>query len=125
MEKHNTAVTYDGVHINFTKEEWDLLNPSQKSLYKGVMLETYRNLTTIGYIWEDLHTEEHCQCSRRHARIERNQTGEKFSVYSHCGKVLSCNTHLLRNEKTHGREKCCEIKQCDEVFCYHNRLEMH
>ena len=42
------AVTYDDVHINFTQEEWDLLNPSQKNLYKDVMLDTYKNLTTIG-----------------------------------------------------------------------------
>ncbi|XP_057625956.1 zinc finger protein 431-like [Chionomys nivalis] len=91
MEKHNVALTYDDVYINFTKEEWDLLNPAQKNLYKDVMLETYRNLTTIGYIWEDLNTEEHCQCSRRHARIERNQTGEKFSVYSHCDFISILN----------------------------------
>ncbi|NP_001395125.1 uncharacterized protein LOC628147 isoform 8 [Mus musculus] len=40
-------VTYDDVQVNFTQDEWALLDPSQKSLYKGVMLETYRNLTAI------------------------------------------------------------------------------
>ena len=42
------AVTYDDVHVNFTWEEWNLLDPSQKSLYKDMMLDTYRNLSTIG-----------------------------------------------------------------------------
>uniref|UniRef100_UPI0014867A62 zinc finger protein 713-like n=1 Tax=Arvicanthis niloticus TaxID=61156 RepID=UPI0014867A62 len=42
------AVTYDDVHVNFTAEEWNLLDPSQKNLYKDVMLETYQNLTATG-----------------------------------------------------------------------------
>ena len=41
-------MTYDDVHVNLTREEWALLDPSQKSLYKEVMLETYKNLTAIG-----------------------------------------------------------------------------
>ena len=61
-------VTYDDVHVNFTWEEWSLLAPSQKSLYKDVMLETYSNLTAIGCNWEEHNIEEYCQSSRRHGR---------------------------------------------------------
>ncbi|XP_021019371.1 zinc finger protein 268 [Mus caroli] len=62
------ALTYDDVYVNFTGEEWALLNPSQKSLYKDVILDTYRNLTAIGYNWKDHNIEEHCQSCRRHGR---------------------------------------------------------
>ena len=41
-------MTFDDVHVNFTKEEWNLLDPSQMNLYKDVMLDTYWNLTSIG-----------------------------------------------------------------------------
>ena len=41
-------MTYDDVHVDFTAEEWNLLDSSQKNLYKDVMLETYWNLTVIG-----------------------------------------------------------------------------
>ncbi|XP_059108564.1 zinc finger protein 120-like [Peromyscus eremicus] len=61
-------LTYYDVHVNFTWEEWTLLDPSQKNLYKEVMTETYRNLTTIGYSWENHNIEEHFQNSRRHIR---------------------------------------------------------
>ncbi|XP_036043765.1 zinc finger protein 431-like isoform X5 [Onychomys torridus] len=66
--KMKNAVTYDDVHVGFTWEEWTLLDHSQKNLYKDVMLETYRNLATIGYSWDDHNIEEHCQSSRRHER---------------------------------------------------------
>ena len=34
--------------MNFTLEEWTMLNASQKELYKDVMQETYLDLTVIG-----------------------------------------------------------------------------
>ncbi|XP_035309451.1 zinc finger protein 431-like [Cricetulus griseus] len=72
MDEHRShsmdTVTYDSVCIKFTQEEWSLLDPSQKSLYKDVMLDTYRNLSAIGYIWEECNIEEHCESFRRHRR---------------------------------------------------------
>uniref|UniRef100_UPI00402BC7FD zinc finger protein 431-like n=1 Tax=Arvicanthis niloticus TaxID=61156 RepID=UPI00402BC7FD len=62
------TVTYDDVNVNFTEEEWNLLDPSQKNLYKEVMLETYQNLTATGYSWEDHHIEEQHESSRRRER---------------------------------------------------------
>ena len=41
-------MTYDDVHVNFTQEELALLNASQNSLYKDLMLETNRNLNAVG-----------------------------------------------------------------------------
>ncbi|XP_035295698.1 zinc finger protein 431-like [Cricetulus griseus] len=62
------AETYDDVHINFSQEEWALLGPFKKSVYKDVLLDTDGNLIDIGYSWEDHNIEENCQTSRRHRR---------------------------------------------------------
>nr|XP_048291171.1 zinc finger protein 627-like isoform X2 [Myodes glareolus] len=106
------AVTYDDVNINFTLEEWNLLDHSQKNLYKDVMLETYRNLTTVGFVWEDHNTEEHCQNFRRFERTERIQTGENLSVYIQCCKLLAYDSYLKWNERPHTGEKPYECNQC-------------
>uniref|UniRef100_A0A2K5BYK2 Zinc finger protein 669 n=1 Tax=Aotus nancymaae TaxID=37293 RepID=A0A2K5BYK2_AOTNA len=68
------SVAFEDVAVNFTQEEWALLDSSQKNLYREVMQETCRNLTDVEIIWNR-------DCVKAKRVINMEKLSAKFQIF--------------------------------------------
>ncbi|XP_058023746.1 zinc finger protein 91-like [Ahaetulla prasina] len=66
---------FEDIAVSFSEEEWALLNPDQKLLYREITLENARNVTCIGERWEN---EDSKKEMIEHSPTVNNEIGERM-----------------------------------------------
>ncbi|XP_051063049.1 LOW QUALITY PROTEIN: zinc finger protein 419-like [Phodopus roborovskii] len=122
------CVTFNDVAIYFLREEWTLLDGSQKRLYHHVMMEVFVLMSSLGLIPSGTHDITQLESSRAHfipalrfltprvevekIRCEKNISSEEgLNVTTPQQQELSCAEKSLQRKEN--RIPVVKIKKCD------------
>ncbi|XP_020950594.1 zinc finger protein 649-like [Sus scrofa] len=93
MTQSQGLLSFSDVAVDFTWEEWQLLDTVQKDLYRDVMLENYSNLMSLGHQATKPEAVVHLEKGKQQGTVEREFSNQcspdvMWRVYDWLRKIM-------------------------------------
>ncbi|XP_063081480.1 E3 ubiquitin-protein ligase CHFR isoform X14 [Cavia porcellus] len=114
VEMIESQISFEDIAVDFTWEEWQLLNPPQKNLYRDVLLENYSSLVFLGC---DLSFPSNKLVSGDHCKIVVDEKSGQVTL-----EDTSTNGTVINKLKV-VKKQTCPLQTGDVIYLVYRKNE--